>query len=137
MIVDNEDEFTYTLQRMFEPMGLATSVLQSMDQSLGTDPDALVLVGPGPGDPNNLVAPAIETSTGSRDVAGRKARICRGMPGPPYSECVIRLQSGRRRPALARRAGANRSVWEGFRLESILTQNGTEILQDPLWGLLC
>jgi phenazine biosynthesis protein phzE len=181
VIVDNEDEFTYMLQHMLEHLGLATSVVQGTNLSLGIDPEALVLVGPGPGDPNNL------NDTRIRNVhrlirqllADRRKflAVCLGHQvlsallgfkviavDPPLqgvqeridlfgkSEIVgfyntfFALDDGDRPPdGLSVSANpdgriyalkSDRFVSFQFHLESILTQNGTEILQDALWGLL-
>jgi 2-amino-4-deoxychorismate synthase len=181
VIVDNEDEFTYMLQHMLEHLGLATSVVQGMDQSLGIDPEALVLIGPGPGDPNNSADARIRNVHRlTRQLLADRRKflaVCLGHQvlsallgfkvvavDPPLqgvqeridlfgkSEIVgfyntfFALDDGDRVPdGLSVSANpdgriyalkSDRFVSFQFHLESILTQNGTEILQDALWGLL-
>jgi phenazine biosynthesis protein phzE len=181
VIVDNEDEFTYMLQHMLEHLGLATSVVQGMDAGVEIDRDVLVIVGPGPGDPNNLADVRIRNVHRlTQQLLAEKRKflaVCLGHQvlsavlgfkvvavDPPLqgvqeridlfgkSEIVgfyntfFALQDHDREPAGLNvcanpegRIYALKSpnfVSFQFHLESILTQNGTEILQDALWGLL-
>jgi phenazine biosynthesis protein phzE len=181
VIVDNEDEFTYMLQHMLEHLGLATSVVQGMDAIAGIEPDAFVIVGPGPGDPNNRAdARILNVHRLTRQLLADKRKflaVCLGHQvlsavlgfkvvavDPPLQGVQERIDLFGKSEivgfyntffALEDRehvAGglnvcknsegriyalkSDHFVSFQFHLESILTQNGTEILQDALWGLL-
>ena len=54
LIIDNEDQFTEMLKHILEHLGMKISMCDYRDASIDFDGYDLVLVGPGPGDPNDL-----------------------------------------------------------------------------------
>jgi phenazine biosynthesis protein phzE len=54
LLVDNEDQFTQMLKHVLEHQGLKTTIRDYRDAELDYSNHDLVLVGPGPGDPNDL-----------------------------------------------------------------------------------
>lgn len=59
LIIDNEDQFTEMLKHILEHLGMKTSLCDYRDPQIRLDGYDLVLVGPGPGDPNDLSSPKI------------------------------------------------------------------------------
>ena len=59
LIVDNEDQFTEMLKHILEHLGLKVSMCDYREQSIGLAGYDLVLIGPGPGDPNDTSHPKI------------------------------------------------------------------------------
>ncbi|MFI6130718.1 anthranilate synthase family protein [Micromonospora sp. NPDC051141] len=59
LIVDNEDQFTEMLKHILEHLGLKVTMRDYRESGIGLTGYDLVLVGPGPGDPNQLDDPKI------------------------------------------------------------------------------
>jgi phenazine biosynthesis protein phzE len=57
LLIDNEDQFTQMLKHVLEQLGLKTTICDYRDAGLDYSHHDLVLVGPGPGDPNDLTNP--------------------------------------------------------------------------------
>jgi phenazine biosynthesis protein phzE len=57
LLIDNEDQFTQMLKHVLEHQGLKTTICDYRDAEIDTADHDLVLVGPGPGDPNDLDHP--------------------------------------------------------------------------------
>jgi len=51
-LIDNEDDFIYMIKHMLDSLGYITKVYKYYDYKFNPDTD-IVLIGPGPGDPNN------------------------------------------------------------------------------------
>jgi 2-amino-4-deoxychorismate synthase len=54
LIIDNEDQFTEMLKHILEHLGLKVTLCDYRDDQIELSGHDLVLVGPGPGDPNDL-----------------------------------------------------------------------------------
>ena len=54
LLIDNEDQFTQMLKHVLEHQGLKTTICDYRDADIDYSDHDLVLVGPGPGDPNDL-----------------------------------------------------------------------------------
>jgi 2-amino-4-deoxychorismate synthase len=54
LLIDNEDQFTQMLKHVLEHQGLKTTICDYRDADIAYTGHDLVLVGPGPGDPNDL-----------------------------------------------------------------------------------
>ncbi len=54
LLIDNEDQFTEMLKHVLEHQGLKTTICDYRDEEIDYAGHDLVLVGPGPGDPNDL-----------------------------------------------------------------------------------
>lgn len=52
-LIDNEDDFIYMIKHMLDYLGYKTNVTRYSDYSYSAEYDAVV-IGPGPGDPNNM-----------------------------------------------------------------------------------
>lgn len=59
-IIDNEDDFCLMMQHMIHVMGATTKVVRYSDYNLSEDNADLVIVGPGPGNPNELDSPKMK-----------------------------------------------------------------------------
>ncbi|MDI1462938.1 chorismate-binding protein [Catellatospora sp. KI3] len=59
LIIDNEDQFTEMLKHALEHLGMKVTMSGYRDPEIALDGYDLVLVGPGPGDPNDLDMPKI------------------------------------------------------------------------------
>ncbi|GHJ48871.1 putative phenazine biosynthesis protein PhzE [Catellatospora sp. TT07R-123] len=59
LIIDNEDQFTEMLKHTLEHLGMKVTMSDYRDPEIALDGYDLVLVGPGPGDPNDLAMPKI------------------------------------------------------------------------------
>lgn len=59
-LVHNEDDFIYMLQHMFHSMGINTSIIRFNDYRVELDRSDITLVGPGPGNPNNITSDKIK-----------------------------------------------------------------------------
>jgi phenazine biosynthesis protein phzE len=57
LLIDNEDQFTQMLKHVLEHQGLKTTICDYRDADIDYAGHDLVLVGPGPGDPNDLDHP--------------------------------------------------------------------------------
>ncbi len=57
LIIDNEDQFTEMLRHTIEHLGLKVTMSGYRDPGICLDGHDLVLLGPGPGDPNDLSSP--------------------------------------------------------------------------------
>jgi phenazine biosynthesis protein phzE len=57
LLIDNEDQFTQMLKHVLEQLGLKTTICDYRDAHIDYSHHDLVLVGPGPGDPNDLGNP--------------------------------------------------------------------------------
>jgi 2-amino-4-deoxychorismate synthase len=57
LLIDNEDQFTEMLKHVLEHQGLKTTICDYRDPDIDYTGHDLVLVGPGPGDPNDLAHP--------------------------------------------------------------------------------
>jgi phenazine biosynthesis protein phzE len=57
LIIDNEDQFTEMLKHVLEHLGMKVTLCDYRDPELDLHGHDLVLVGPGPGDPNDLGNP--------------------------------------------------------------------------------
>jgi phenazine biosynthesis protein phzE len=57
LLIDNEDQFTQMLKHVLEHQGLKTTICDYRDADIDYAEHDLVLVGPGPGDPNELTHP--------------------------------------------------------------------------------
>ncbi|TML30639.1 MAG: phenazine biosynthesis protein PhzE [Actinobacteria bacterium] len=57
LLIDNEDQFTQMLKHVLEHQGLKTTICDYRDADIDYAGHDLVLVGPGPGDPNDLTHP--------------------------------------------------------------------------------
>ena len=62
LIIDNEDQFTQMLKHVLEHLGLKTTLCDYRDQKIDFEGHDLVLVGPGPGDPNDVGHPKMARS---------------------------------------------------------------------------
>jgi phenazine biosynthesis protein phzE len=56
-IINNEDDFVYTLKHMVKSLGATADVVKYSDYEVAGDNSDLVIVGPGPGDPNDMDNP--------------------------------------------------------------------------------
>lgn len=63
-IIHNEDDFSYMLRHMFTCMGISTTVISFTDYNFKQDTSDITLIGPGPGDPNNMKSGKIKIITG-------------------------------------------------------------------------
>lgn len=54
LIVDNEDSFTYMLAHMLRRLGMEVRVESFKNAASKSDTSDLIILGPGPGDPNNM-----------------------------------------------------------------------------------
>ncbi|MDD5026779.1 MAG: anthranilate synthase family protein [Candidatus Peribacteraceae bacterium] len=70
-IIDNEDDFCHTLKHMMTSMGAVVRVVSYREYDCASDSADLVVVGPGPGDPNDEDDPKIQ----------QLLRIMRGLRG--------------------------------------------------------
>ncbi|MBF0279628.1 MAG: chorismate-binding protein [SAR324 cluster bacterium] len=59
-IIDNEDDFCLMMQHMINRMGAVTQVIRYSEYKLEKDTADLVIVGPGPGNPNDLDHPKMK-----------------------------------------------------------------------------
>ncbi|MDD5041897.1 MAG: chorismate-binding protein [Candidatus Peribacteraceae bacterium] len=59
-IIDNEDDFCHTLKHMMTSMGAKVHVVSFQKYDCASDDAELVVVGPGPGDPNNEDDPKMQ-----------------------------------------------------------------------------
>ncbi len=82
LIIDNEDQFTEMLKHVLEHLGLKTTLCDYRDQKIDFEGHDLVLVGPGPGDPNEVEHPKMARSHAIiADLLARKApfvAVCLG-----------------------------------------------------------
>jgi 2-amino-4-deoxychorismate synthase len=62
LIIDNEDQFTQMLKHVLEHIGLKTTLCDYRDEQIDLEGHDLVLVGPGPGDPNDVSHPKMARS---------------------------------------------------------------------------
>ena len=62
LIIDNEDQFTEMLKHVLEHLGLKTTLSDYRDPKIDFEGHDLVLIGPGPGDPNDLTHPKMARS---------------------------------------------------------------------------
>ncbi len=62
LIIDNEDQFTQMLKHVLEHIGLKTTLCDYRDERIDLEGHDLVLIGPGPGDPNDLADPKMARS---------------------------------------------------------------------------
>ncbi|HWB35944.1 MAG TPA: anthranilate synthase family protein [Rugosimonospora sp.] len=62
LIIDNEDQFTQMLKHVLEHIGLKTTLVDYRDETIDTRGYDLVLIGPGPGDPNEVDHPKMARS---------------------------------------------------------------------------
>lgn len=58
-IIHNEDDFVYMLRHMFSCMGITTSVIRYHEYNIDLDTSDITLLGPGPGNPNEVEQPKI------------------------------------------------------------------------------
>ena len=64
-IINNEDDFAYTLKHMCRSLGAEAQVVHYSLYEVGADKQSdLVIVGPGPGDPNNMDDPKMKKLSG-------------------------------------------------------------------------
>ena len=63
-IINNEDDFAYTLKHMCRSLGADAEVVNFLDYEVSGDSSDLVIVGPGPGDPNNMDDPKMKKLSG-------------------------------------------------------------------------
>ncbi len=61
-IIDNEDDFCLMMQHMINRMGATTQVVRFSNYNLSSDHADLVIIGPGPGNPNDLANPKMKIS---------------------------------------------------------------------------
>lgn len=52
-IINNEDNFAYMIAHVVKSFGCAVSVIDTFDYTIDTDDSDILVIGPGPGDPNN------------------------------------------------------------------------------------
>ncbi|MCB0339780.1 MAG: chorismate-binding protein, partial [Bdellovibrionales bacterium] len=52
-IVDNEDEFSLMMRHMFARMGISVKIVSNKFFNLSDDKSDIIIIGPGPGDPND------------------------------------------------------------------------------------
>jgi 2-amino-4-deoxychorismate synthase len=62
-IIHNEDDFVYMLQHIFESFQLKINIISYKDYDFSKDQSDITLVGPGPGNPNNIDSPKIAKLT--------------------------------------------------------------------------
>ncbi len=56
-IVDNEDSFTHMFAHVLRRLGMVANIISFRDADLNSLPADLIVIGPGPGDPNDLTDP--------------------------------------------------------------------------------
>lgn len=82
LIVDNEDEFTYMLRHVFRRFDVDVAIKSYKEEAFDLGDYDLVLVGPGPGDPNDSASPKIRRVRSIvDDLLGSKQRfmaVCLG-----------------------------------------------------------
>ncbi|MBF0287172.1 MAG: chorismate-binding protein [SAR324 cluster bacterium] len=59
-IIDNEDDFCLMMQHMINRMGATTQVIRFSSYNLNNDDSDLVIIGPGPGNPNDFANPKMK-----------------------------------------------------------------------------
>lgn len=59
-IIHNEDDFVFMLRHMFSCMGIDTQVVRYNEYNIDLDSSDITLLGPGPGNPNELDVEKIE-----------------------------------------------------------------------------
>ena len=180
LIIDNEDEFTFMLRHMLQRMGVSVTVADYDTKDLDLNAADVVLVGPGPGNPENtedpkihrvhaLVADLIKSKKkflavclGHQVLCSQLGfKIIRADPPlqgvqkrvelygrdepcgfyntffavasePPPDQVTVAVEADERVSALR---GPHYASFQ-FHVESLLTTNGMQILQDALLRLL-
>ncbi|NQU64868.1 MAG: chorismate-binding protein [SAR324 cluster bacterium] len=61
-IIHNGDDFVYMLRHIFKSFGMQTTIVPYKEYNLKLDQSAITLVGPGPGNPNQVEDPKMQTN---------------------------------------------------------------------------
>jgi len=64
VVINNDDDFAYTLKHMVGSLGATAEVVHYSKYEVSDDNSDLVIVGPGPGDPNDMENPKMKKLSG-------------------------------------------------------------------------